>query len=163
MRNFLGRNFLKKVSPPSSKTFAAFFTAPSTGIAFIVVPFFMLCVLAKALMRYRFCLISRFRTLTVTLLPQAFGSHHRQTLHKVSLRWIVMGNFCKSSPHPSKLLPPFIVHPHQKPFSYRFLFLCSALGKSRNAAQTLLDFFLSRADGALAPASVLVPPPKTLT
>ena len=37
------------------------------------------------------------------------------------------------------------------------------LGESRCAEQILLDFIVSRADGAIAAASVLVPPPKTLT
>ena len=39
----------------------------------------------------------------------------------------------------------------------RFLFSCSALGKSVDTVQTLPDSLLSHADGAIAPASVLGP------
>ena len=71
--------------------------------------------------------------------------------------------FEKVSPHPFKAFTAFLLaYPLRESLSYRFLFSCSALGKSLYAVQTLLTFFLSHADGAIAPASVLVPPPKTL-
>jgi hypothetical protein len=71
--------------------------------------------------------------------------------------------FEKSFPHPSKTFTAFLgstlfgrkIHLLSIGGALRF-------GKSLDAVQTLLDFSLLYADGAIAPASVLVPPPKTL-
>ena len=66
--------------------------------------------------------------------------------------------FEKVFPNPFKtFIAFFLAYPLRESLSYRFLFLCSALGKSLNAVQTLLDFLLSHAYGRIAPASVLGP------
>ncbi len=67
------------------------------------------------------------------------------------------------SPHPFQNFHRIFYVPHQRkyaqsaPFSHALRF-----GESVRAVQILLDFSLLYTDGAIAPASVLVPPPKTL-
>ena len=107
---------------------------------------------------------------------KAIWSHHRHALTKVRFAWGIFvwdfrGKlFEKSFPHPSKTFTVFLLaYPLRESLSYRFLFSCSALGKSHRAEQTLLNFLLLYADGRIAPASVLwtriakAIRPKTLT
>ena len=78
--------------------------------------------------------------------------------------WFFCGEtFEKVFPHPFKTFTTSFIAPSAEGKSNEFPIICSALGESRCAEQTLLYFKVSCADGRIAPASVLVPPPKTLT